>query len=117
MTSEKLSSFKKLLLLIAFSLCLIPIFAFGGKASDSKMSVVGHVKFYGNVPFEFPGFETVDGYIYTIQIEENAKFTLDDIKKENGYLIELTGEVDKSKNNGLNVLKDGIFVVSEWKKL
>lgn len=107
-------SLLKAIFALVFSLCNLFAFSFGGRPPES---IVGHVKYYGNVPFEFPGFETVDGYIYTIKIEENADFSLKDITAAQGYLLELTGEIDKNQKNGLNVLKDGVFTVSEWKKL
>lgn len=107
-------SIKSLFIAFAFLFAGGSLFAFGGRAPQT---IVGHVKYYGNVPFEFPGFETVDGYIYTIKIEENADFSLKDITAAQGYLLELTGEIDKNQKNGLNVLKDGVFTVSEWKKL
>jgi len=107
-------SIKSLFIAFAFLFVGAFLFAFGGRAPQT---IVGHVKYYGNVPFEFPGFETVDGYIYTIKIEENADFSLKDITAAQGYLLELTGEIDKNQKNGLNVLKDGVFTVSEWKKL
>ena len=88
--------------------------AFGGRAPET---VTGHIKYYGNAPFEFPGIETADGYLYTLQVEENAPFTIEDIEKEQGFALQFTGTIDKSQGNGLNVLKDGIFIVSEWKKL
>lgn len=107
-------SLLKAIFALVFPLCSLFAFSFGGRPPES---IVGYVKYYGNVPFEFPGFETVDGYIYTIKIEENADFSLKDITAAQGYLLELTGEIDKKQKNGLNVLKDGVFTVSEWKKL
>ena len=107
-------SFIKTLFFLAISFCASSVFAFGGRAPQTA---VGHVKYYGNAPFEFAGFETVDGYVYTLKVEEKSKFTLKDIEDAQGYMLELTGEIDTSQKNGFNVLKDGIFVVSEWKKL
>lgn len=107
-------SIKSLFIAFAFLFAGGSLFAFGGRAPQT---IVGHVKYYGNVPFEFPGFETVDGFIYTIQIEENSAFSLKDITDAQGYMLELTGEIDKSQKKGVNTLKDGVFVVSEWKKI
>ncbi len=87
-------------------------FAFGGRAPQV---VVGSIKYYGNDPFAFPGFETVDGLVYTIKVSEKSSFTLEEIAAKQGNLLELTGKIDKSKKNGFNVLKDGIFVVEEWR--
>ena len=107
-------SIKSLFIAFAFLFAGSSVFAFGGRAPQT---IVGHVKYYGNVPFEFPGFETVDGFIYNIQTEENAAFSLKDITDAQGYMLELTGEIDKSQKKGVNTLKDGVFVISEWKKL
>ena len=112
-----MKSLKKIFIAIcAFFVCGTVIFAYGGNAEESQTTVTGYIKYYGNVPFEFPGFETVDGAVYTLRVAEDAKFTLKDVVQAQGYLIELTGTVDSSQKNGLNVLKDGIFVVSEWKQ-
>lgn len=92
----------------------LTVFAFGGRAPQT---VVGHIKYYGNVPFEFPGIETVDGYHYSIKVEEGAEFTVKDITDASGYMLEFTGQIEKSKENAYEVLKDGVFVVSEFKKL
>ena len=108
------STCKKICLLFLVFFCSIAVFPFGGPAPQCA---VGHIKYYGNVPFEFAGFETVDGYVYTIQVEENSSFTLKDIEAAQGNMLELIGRIEKSHKNAPNVLKDGIFVVSEWKKL
>ena len=107
-------SLRKIFPLLSLSFCLISAAAFGGKAPQA---VSGYVKFYGNVPFEFAGFETLDGYVYTLQIDEDAKFSLKDLTDLQGFLLELTGEIDDSQKFGLNVLKDGIFIVNDWKRL
>jgi len=109
---------KKLFTILLFVfVSVIPtsfIFAYGGQAPQTA---VGSITYYGNAPFAFPGLQTVDGYLYTLAVEENAPFTLKDIEAAQGNLIEFTGTIDKSQKNGLNVLKDGIFIVSEWKIL
>lgn len=110
-------SFIKLLLAVLFACTSSLTFAFGGKAEDTKTTVIGHIKYYGNEPFDFAGFETDDGLLYTIKVEENANFTMEDITYNQGKRLALSGIIDSSHKNGLNVLKDGIFVVSEWKEL
>ena len=105
---------KKIAFLSLFALLSIQIFGFGRKAPQI---VVGHIKYFGNTPFEFAGFETVDGYIYTLNVAENLSFTIEELCTEQGNMLELTGEIDKSQKNSLNVLKDGIFIVDSWKRL
>ena len=105
---------KKIILSLTLFISAFFAFSFGGLAPQTA---VGHVKYYGNVPFEFAGFETVDGFVYTLQVGENSPFSLKDIEAEQGNMLELTGQIDKSQKNAPNVLKDGVFVVSEWKKL
>ena len=108
---------KKLLSVFCIFFWGTMLFAFGGKAEDTKTSIVGHVKFFGNVPFEFAGFETVDGLLYTIQVADDSKIKLKEIESAQGYLLELTGDISKDNENIVEVLKDGVFIVSEWKKL
>ena len=117
LSSINISLFKKIFLAFCVLLVAGVVFAFGGKSEETQTTIVGHIKYFGNAPFEFAGFETVDGFLYTLKVQENAKFSLKDIEAEQGNMLELTGEIDKSQENGLNVLKDGIFVVYEWKKL
>jgi len=103
-----------LIALIIFFAGSLSAFAFAGRSQDSA---VGHIKFYGNAPFAFAGFETKEGRLYKIEVEEGSDFSIKDIENEVGSLLELTGEIDSSRKNDFNVLKDGVFIVSEWKKL
>lgn len=105
---------KKILFLILILVSCACCFGFGGK---SPVSVVGHIKFYGNAPFESPGIETVDGNLYAVQVEEDSGVSLDEIKSTQGKMIELTGRVEKQEKLAFNSLRDGIFVVSEFKIL
>lgn len=105
---------KKFLISLLVLICGAGVFAFGGKA---PASVVGHIKFYGNAPFEYPGIETVDGNLYAVQVEEDSGVSLDEIKSTQGKMIELTGRVEKQNKFAFNSLRDGIFVVSEFKIL
>lgn len=95
-------------------MCGAGVFAFGGKA---PASVVGHIKFYGNAPFEYPGIKTVDGNLYAVQVEENSGISLDEIKATQGKMIELTGRVEKKEKTSIFSLRDGTFVASEFKIL
>lgn len=89
-------------------------FAFGGKAPKS---VAGHIKFYGNAPFEYPGIETVDGYLYAIQTEKDSGVSIEEIKASQGKMIELTGRVEKKEKLSVFSLRDGTFIVSEFRIL
>ncbi len=105
---------KNLLCVILVLFAAVLSFSFGG---HPKEKAVGTICYYGNVPFEFPGFNTVDGFVYTIQVAEGASFSLDDITKEQGNLLEFTGKIDASNIGGYNVLKDGVFIVSDFEVL
>ena len=112
-----MKSLKKIFSVFSVLFLGASLFAYGGKAEETQTSIVGHIKYFGNAPFEFPGFETVDGFVYTIRIAENSTVTLKEIEAEQGYLLELTGEVAKDVKKMPDVLKDGVFLVSDWKKL
>lgn len=100
------------LFLILFSCALS--FGFGGNAPTS---IVGHIKFYGNAPFEYPGIETVDRKLYAVQVEENSGISLKEIEETQGKMIELTGRVEKKEKRSVFSLRDGTFVASEFKIL
>ncbi|MCR4821748.1 MAG: hypothetical protein K5873_02615 [Treponema sp.] len=108
------NNLKSFIFILILGLLSLSAFAFGGKAPQTA---VGSIKYFGNAPFAFPGLECVDGYLYTLQVEEGASFTLKDIEEAQGSLIEVTGSIEKSNQLGPNTLKDGVFVVSEWKRL
>jgi len=94
-------------------------FAFAGGKGDASAPdhADGYIKWYGNAPFEYPGFVTVDGQIYTIAVEDGSSINVDDISALQGYLIHIDGRIDKLQIGGFQVLKDGVFVVSDYKKL
>lgn len=104
---------KILALLLALFFCQL-CFSFGGKA---PASVAGHIKFYGNAPFEFPGIETVDGNLYAVQTDENSGISLKEIEKTQGKMIELTGRIEKKEKLSVFSLRDGIFIANEYKIL
>ncbi len=89
-------------------------FSFGGKA---PASIAGHIKFYGNAPFEYPGIETVDGYLYAVQAEKDSGISIEEIKATQGKMIELTGRVEKKEKLSVFSLRDGTFVVSDFRIL
>ena len=104
-------------LICCFFFFLIPAFPFGGRALSGQSEAFGHLKYFGNAPFVFPGFQTEEGLLYGLEVAENADFTLRDIENAQGCLLEIRGEIRAGEKNGLTALKDGIFVVHEWKKL
>ncbi len=94
------------------------VFAFGGHpAVDEAVKITGGIAHYGNAPFVITGFQTADGKIYTLKTKEGSSFSLKDIESEGGNLLELTGEIDESHKNAPTILKDGVFIVSDWKKM
>ena len=101
--------FGTIILLSVFS-----AFPFGGKAPKS---VTGHINFYGNAPFEYPGIKTADGYLYAVQTEKDSGVSIEKIKETQGKLVELTGHVEKKEKLSIFSLRDGIFVVQDFKIL
>ena len=89
-------------------------FSFGGKAPTS---IAGHIKFYGNAPFEYPGIETVDGYLYAVQAEKDSSVSIEEIKATQGKMIELNGRVEKKEKLSVFSLRDGTFIVSDFRTL
>ena len=105
---------KLLLLLTGLGLLCGGLFAFGGKAPQT---IVGHINFYGNEPFAYPGVVTVEGLEYTLYVPEGSEFTLKDITANQGLMLEFKGRIDDSQKGGFQVLKDGVFVVEKFKVL
>lgn len=104
---------KILFLFLILSLCAF-CFGFGGK---SPLTVSGHIKFYGNAPFEYPGIKTADGMLYAVQVEENSGISLKELEETQGKMIELTGRLEKKEKRSIFSLRDGTFVASEYKIL
>ena len=82
-----------------YSLFAIILLFFGTSMAQRPQSitVTGYIKSYGNMPFNFPIIECVDGKLYEID-------TSDDLKKvlltKQGRLVSLTGiPVDSKKND------------------
>lgn len=88
-----------------------------GKGDTCPDHAVGHIKWYGSAPFAYPGFVTVEGNIYTIAVEDSSSFSVEEISALQGYLLQIDGRIDKLQIGGFQVLKDGVFVVSDYKKL
>lgn len=81
--------------------------------SKPVQNLRGTIKFYGNSPFEFAGFESEDGKKYTIEVEEKEDLTLQDLTAHSGELIEVSGKI-KKKNKGVNSLPDGHIIIDSY---
>ncbi|MBP5465813.1 MAG: hypothetical protein J6Y13_11660 [Treponema sp.] len=84
--------------------------------SSPVKNMKGSVRFFGNSPFEYPGFQAEDGSQYTLEVQEGAEFTLDDISSHSGELIELSGKL-KKKKGGLASLSGGHIIVESYEIL
>lgn len=93
---------------------MMSIFAF---SLFGKKTIIGHIEIYGNAPFTFIGFITNDGEKYTLDIDSDADFTIQDITKHQGEYLKLTGIVNEKELMGFQTLKNGRFVVSKFKVL
>ncbi|MBQ3670548.1 MAG: hypothetical protein II921_03600 [Treponema sp.] len=89
--------------------------AFSSFACTLK-SFVGHIDYYGNVPFAEPCLVTDKGEILRMAVSEKAKFTMEDIKALQGRRIKLTGKQDKD-NKGVHQIKDGTLTIKKYKVL
>lgn len=102
-------------LMLALLLCCASGFAFS-RANDSD-TAEGFINWFGNAPVEFAGFETTDGKLYTLAVEEGADFTLDDITALQGTKLHIEGRIEDKDKGGFHVLRDGVFVVSKFEKV
>lgn len=84
--------------------------------SSPVQNLRGVVRFYGSVPFSYPGFETEDGKRYTLEVPSTNDFTLDDLSAHTGELIELTGK-KKGKRLAPYSLPDGHIIVESYEIL
>lgn len=107
---------KKLLTLFAILMLALPLFAKGKKDT----SLTGTLKFYGSAPVNlFVGLTTEDGKQYALDLSK-CDVTLDDLSELQGYKVECSGKLLKRKKNAplqLNSLKDGVIVLSAYKKV
>ena len=104
-----------LLLLISFAaMC----FAYSKPQTNTVPEVkkTGVITMYGNEPFPFPGLDCENGEQYSIKAEKDV---LDTLRKTQGKKIEITGYIEKTKNDNNSIsfeeLKDGYLIVKEWK--
>lgn len=77
--------------------------------SKRNVTITGLVHIYGNAPFTYVGFVTDNGKEYSIDISEDSEVTLEYLQSMQGYVLELTGKVEKK--SGFQDLKDGRFLV------
>ena len=104
---------KKNILIVLFIFCASLTFAMSAfKKTNKAESITGYIHVYGNEPFTFIGIETEDDKQYSLKADEEI---LKDLRKAQGYKIEIKGKVQKEDKLTLDGLKDGNLIVIEWK--
>lgn len=106
---------KKLL----FFLCALLFCAgcFGFSKNDGIAEIQGVIKWYGNAPFEQPGFACQDGRVFSLSVAEKADFTLEELSSLQGTRLRLEGKIAENKKISPEVLKDGVFEVLTYEKI
>ena len=69
----KKSALFYVLLLVSCFLC------FSMSRSSDLVQANGFIRWFGNAPVEYAGFETVEGKLYTLAAAEGASFSLKDM--------------------------------------
>lgn len=104
--------------IIIFSLLLTAFLCFAyskpAKSEKNMDTLTGMINVYGNEPFTFIGIDTDDEKKYTIKADEE---TIKALRKTQGHKIEIKGTIDKDEKSNFNRLKDGYFIVVEWKEI
>ncbi len=108
---------KKIFAIFAALVCMLCSGFASGKAESCPDHAVGYIKWYGSAPFTYPGFVTKEGEVYTIAVEDGSSIKIEDISSLQGHLIRIEGRIDKLQIGGFQVLKDGVFIVSDYKKI
>ncbi len=103
--------------LIVFVLIFAVCALFAMNKNDNLSEARGYIEWFGNIPFEYSGFKTTDGKIYLLEVEENADFSVKDIESLQGSLIYIEGRIKNTAGNQINALRDGVFVVKNFKKI
>ncbi len=103
--------------LIVFVLIFAVCALFAMNKNDNLSEARGYIEWFGNIPFEYSGFKTTDGKIYLLEAEENADFSVKDIESLQGSLIYIEGRIKNTAGNQINALRDGVFVVKNFKKI
>ncbi len=80
-----------------------------------KKTITGYIQIYGSAPHTFVGFITDDGKQYSLDIDSDAKFSMNDISAHQGEQLKLTGIINQKELIGFQTLRDGRFVVSKFK--
>ena len=97
--------------LIFFSLLLTAFLCFAyskpAKSEKNMDTLTGMINVYGNEPFTFIGIDT----------DDEKKYTIKALRKTQGHKIEIKGTIDKDEKSNFNRLKDGYFIVVEWKEI
>ena len=99
--------------LFALFVATLSLSALSLSFSSPVRNMKGTVRFFGNSPFEYPGFQAEDGSQYTIEVQEGAEFTVDDMSSHSGELIEISGKL-KKKKGGLSSLSGGHIIVESY---
>ena len=103
---------KRIISFLGLSL-LFSMMIFGASKNNKSVSVIGYVKSYGNVPFNYPCIESLDGRIYTLAYEDKSE-----LFNTQGQMIQVDGElIKKSKRNEIGFMesKDGTINVAAFK--
>ena len=102
-----------------FMLSVLSVFAMGflftSGAKNKMVSVKGYINYYGNEPFATPAFKTDDGQIFSMSIEEGAKFALDEILALQGNYLELTGIIEENEEPSL-IPTNGTITIHSYKQ-
>lgn len=85
-------------------------------AVNKTVSLKGHINYYGNAPFEEPAFKTDKGELYTMSVEEGAKFTLNDVLSMQGHYLQLSGIIEEPDISQALGAK-GKIVISSYKEV
>ena len=104
-------------LLFFFCALLFCTGCFGFSKNDGIAEIQGVIKWYGNAPFEQPGFACEDGRIFSLCVGEGAGFELTELSSLQGTRLRLEGKIGGNKKTDPEVLEDGVFEVLSYEKI
>lgn len=107
----------KKITMIFFVLIAAVCILFAMNKNDGLTEAKGYIEWFGNIPFEYSGFKTVEGKLYSLQVADGADFSVKDIEALQGSLIYIEGRIKNTGGKTINALRDGVFVVKNFKKL